>query len=83
MDLFADNYYQLDSENKIDYYNVLYDPTTDLSGTYAKTVGTDNILEQTLTTALLNGTGHIQNTSTKQYCYEKQITLNIKKIILE
>ena len=82
MDLFVDKYYELDSKNKINYYNVLYDPTTSLSGSYVQ-IGTGDIVEQTSTNALLmNGTAHIQKTD-KQLCYEIQLTDTIKKIILE
>jgi hypothetical protein len=82
MDLFADEYYELECKNQIDYYKVLFAPdSTSLSS--HTIVGTLEILYKNRNTVVVTGEGHIQNSSSKQYCHEVQITSSIKKIILE
>jgi hypothetical protein len=84
MDLFADKYYELECENQINYYDIVYSTTTTSVSSGYTTTGTINIIhiDDTLNYALATGTGHIIASNNK-YCHEVQITSNIKKIILE
>ena len=84
MDLFLDNNYKKDSENKLNYYEMLYGASTLhtgytlLQGTPDKKIRSGNVL-------LIFGAVddiHLIKDSSKEYCYEVRIASNIKKFVL-
>jgi len=88
MDLFADYYYELDSLNKINYYNILHStPSIDI-GTHEQVNSNGDIVytgivEQNINAVLVATTNTHIKKADGMMCHETQITDTIKKIILE
>jgi hypothetical protein len=84
MDLFIDTNYKKDSENKLNYYEILYGASTNhigyelVGGSPDRKIRSNNVL-------LIFGAVdniHLINNSSNEYCYETKITANIKKFTL-
>ena len=85
MDLFVDEYYKIECENQIDYYDLLYPVRNTAMPAGYNAIGIISIVHADLTLkfALITGSGFIQKTATGKYCHDVQITSSLKKVILE
>lgn len=84
MDLFADKYYELECENQINYFDILFSKNSNTPSGYSLISTISIIHADTFSNYVIaEGTGHIQNNTSKLYCHEVQLTDTIKKIILE
>lgn len=89
MDLFKDTYYKNDVENKINYYDFLYNNNTSFPGVYSIKNNTSGgtIITKSNNVLIIKNTNidnvHVINSTTGEYMQEFKIARHIKKFILD